>query len=77
MVRVLAVNNYPSRERFERLWASLAGNGAAVTSILWNEVSARMFDSYDGVALSGSPDMMSEPRIQAKYEREINAVVDS
>ena len=77
MVRVLAVNNYPSRERFERLEACLVGNGADVTSAEWNEVSSRMFDSCDGVALSGSPDMMSEPKIQAKYEREINAVVDT
>ena len=77
MVRVLAVNNYPTRERFERLRACLAGNGAAVTSVEWSEVSSRMFDSYDGVALSGSPDMMSEPKIQAKYEKEIDAIIDT
>ncbi len=77
LVRVLAVNNYPTRERFERLESCLRGNGAEVTSASWSEVSARLFDSYDGVALSGSPDMMSEPRIHAKYEKEISALVDT
>ena len=77
LVRVLAVNNYPTRERFERLESCLRGNGAHVTSVEWNEVSPRLFDSYDGVALSGSPDMMSEPKVQAKYEKEIGAILDA
>ena len=75
MVRVLAVNNYPTRERFERLEGCLRDNGAEVTSVEWNEASGRVFDSYDGVALSGSPDMMSEPKIQTKYEKEIEAII--
>ena len=77
MAKVLAVNNYPTRERFERLEKCLRDNGAAVTSIDWEAASAARFDSYDGVALSGSPDMMSDPRIQEKYSREVEAIVDT
>lgn len=77
MPRVLAVNNYPTRERFLRLEGSLKGNGATVTSIEWSEASTAKFNSYDGVALSGSPDMMSEEKTLAKYTREIEAILDS
>ncbi len=77
MVKVLAVNNYPTRERFERLEACLRGNDAAVSSVDWSDVTPRLFDSYDGVALSGSPDMMSEERVQAKFQKEIDAIVES
>lgn len=77
MPRVLAVNNYPTRERFLRLRDCLKGNGAAVTCIEWTDSSARVFNSFDGVALSGSPDMMSEPRVQAKYRKEVDAILDS
>ena len=77
MVSVLAVNNYPTRERFERLEGCLVGNGASVTSVDWNQVEPHLFDSYDGVALSGSPDMMSEEKVQAKYRKEIEALLDS
>jgi GMP synthase (glutamine-hydrolysing) len=77
LASVLAVNNYPTRERFERLVKALAGNGARVTSVDWNQVSARMFDSYAGVVLSGSPDMMSEDRIAAKFSKEMDAILDS
>jgi GMP synthase (glutamine-hydrolysing) A subunit len=74
LVRVLAVNNYPSRERFERLEKCVASNGAEVTSVDWSEVSTHMFDSYDGVVLSGSPDMMSEPKVQSKFSAEVEAM---
>ena len=74
MVKVLAVNNYPTEERFLRLSRCLEDNGARVTSIPWREASAKLFDSFDGVALSGSPDMLSEPRIQAKYAEEVDAI---
>ncbi len=77
MARVLAINNYSKRERFERLESCLRGNGAAVTSIEWNEISKGAFESYDGVALSGSPDMMSEPKTKTKYENEICEIVDA
>lgn len=74
MVKILAVNNYPTRERFERLERCVASNGAEVTSITWDEASPKKFDSYDGVVLSGSPDMMSEPRVQAKFSEEAEAI---
>jgi len=77
LVRVLAVNNYPTRERFERLTKCLKDNGATVESVEWNEVTTFRFNADDGVALSGSPDMMSEPRTQAKYKAEIEAIRDS
>jgi GMP synthase (glutamine-hydrolysing) len=77
LVRVLAVNNYPTRERFERLTKSLEDNGAKVEAIDWDQSSASKFNASDGVALSGSPDMMSDPRVQEKYRREIEAIRDS
>ncbi len=77
MARVLAVNNYPTRERFLRLEGCLEGNGATVTSIEWGEASPSRFNSFDGVALSGSPDMMSQPKTLTKYRREIDAILDS
>ncbi|HEV2225723.1 MAG TPA: gamma-glutamyl-gamma-aminobutyrate hydrolase family protein [Nitrososphaerales archaeon] len=77
MVRVLAVNNYPTPERFERLRQCVEANGAAVTSVEWDSLSRGMFDSFDGVVLSGSPDMMSEERTRAKFARESEAILDS
>jgi len=77
LVTVLAVNNYPTRERFLRLEKCVKGNGAAVTSVDWDRVSTAIFDSYDGVVLSGSPDMMSEERIQAKYRKEMDSILDA
>lgn len=76
-MKVLAVNNYPGPERFRRLVDCLKGNGAAVTSVDWSGASAAGFNSFDGVALSGSPDMMSEDRIRAKYAKEMEAIIDS
>lgn len=77
MATVLAINNYPTRERFERLEKCLEDNGAKVTSVDWNQVSGVRFGSFDGVVLSGSPDMMSEKKVQAKFQAEIDATVDS
>ena len=77
MVRVLAVNNYPTRQRFERLAKSLRDNGAEVGAIDWAGSSAPKFNANDGVVLSGSPDMMSDPRTREKYRREVEAVRDS
>ncbi len=77
MVKVLAVNNYPTSERFERLERCLAENGADVRSVEWSRASTRLFNSNDGVVLSGSPDMMSEARVQAKFSAEIDAIRDS
>ena len=77
MVRVLAVNNYPSAERFDRLRECLVNNGADVTSADWNEADASRFANFDGVVLSGSPDMMSEESTQRKFRTEIEALRDS
>ena len=77
MVRVLAVNNYPTTERFERLRKSLAENGAEVTSTNWAGTRASRFNEFDGVALSGAPDMMSEESTQRKFRAEVDAIRDS
>lgn len=77
MTRVLAVNNYPTLERFEKLRNSLQDNGAKVTAIGWKDASAAKFNKFDGVALSGSPDMLSKPTVQKKYKGEIDAITDA
>lgn len=77
MVKILAVNNYSTRKRFLRLERCLVQNGADVTSIGWMRASAGVFNSFDGVALSGSPDMMSNKQVQTKYGNEVDAVIDS
>ena len=77
LVTILAVNNYPTRERFERLARSLTDNGATVASIEWDQASAERFNSHDGVVLSGSPDMMSEAETQVKFAAEIDGIRDS
>jgi GMP synthase (glutamine-hydrolysing) len=77
MARVLAVNNYPTRERFERLEKSLKDSGAAVNSIDWGAASASTFNRHDGVVLSGSPDMLSDPKSWTKFSRETDAILDS
>jgi GMP synthase-like glutamine amidotransferase len=74
LVKVLAVNNYPTEMRFRRLTRCIEENDAELASVTWEEATAKLFDSFDGVALSGSPDMMSEPRVQAKYAAEISAI---
>ena len=77
MTKVLAVNNYPTLKRFEKLRRSLRENGARVTTIGWKDSSAAKFNSFDGVALSGSPDMLSNPGIQRKYRAEIGAILEA
>lgn len=77
MAKVLAVNNYPTADRFERLERCVMQNGTTVSSVDWNSVSASNFNSYDGVVLSGSPDMLSEPKTWTKYKLEIDAILDS
>lgn len=77
MARVLAVNNYPSPDRFRRLVKSLEANGAEVDQVGRDGATGVKFAGYDGVVLSGSPDMMSEPRTQAEYEKEAEATRDS
>jgi len=77
LTRVLAVNNYSYAERFERLRKCFSDNGAEVTSMSWEMSSAPKFNEFDGVALSGSPDMMSEERVQEKYSVEVDAIRDA
>ena len=77
MVSVLAVNNYPSKERFERLRKCLSENGARVTAADWSDNVASRFNEFDGVALSGAPDMMSEKKTQRKFRTEIDAIRDA
>ena len=48
-----------------------------MTTIGLKEASAAKFNSFDGVALSGSPDMLSNPDIQRKYRGEIDAILEA
>jgi GMP synthase (glutamine-hydrolysing) A subunit len=77
LVRVLVVNNYPTRERVVTLERCVSGNGADVTPMDFGDSSAGKFDSFDGVVLSGSPAMMSEDRTKIRYRHEIDAILDS
>jgi GMP synthase (glutamine-hydrolysing) A subunit len=77
LVRVLTVNNYPSRDRVETLERCVAGNGAEVVPAQWGEASAARFDSCDGVVLSGSPAMLTDPETPVKFKAEMDAVLQS
>jgi len=77
LVKVLVVNNYPSRERVLSLERCLRENGAEVLPADLRGVSPAVFDSCDGVALSGSPDMMSNPKTVSKFQPEADAVLES
>lgn len=74
MTSVLVVNNYPARDRVIRLERCVEGNGTEVTSLDWSRATAGRFDSYDGVVLSGSPDMMTEAKTRKKFEKEAEAI---
>jgi GMP synthase (glutamine-hydrolysing) len=74
MTRVLAVNNYPSLERFERLKVCLEEVGATVTTADKDQCSTALFNDFDGVALSGSPDMLSDSKTVKKYKAELEAI---
>lgn len=77
MSRVLVVNNYPSRERVETLERCIRGNGAEVVPTELEDVSSRRFDSCDGVVLSGSPAMLTDPSTPSKFGGEVEAILDS
>jgi GMP synthase (glutamine-hydrolysing) len=77
LVRVLVVNNYPSRERAETLERCVAGNGAEVISAELGDVSPLRFDTCEGVVLSGSPAMMTDPKTESKFQPEVDAILDS
>jgi GMP synthase (glutamine-hydrolysing) len=77
LVRVLVVNNYPTRERVETLEKCLGGNNATVFSVEWHGVSASRFDSFDGVVLSGSPAMMADRNTKVEFQPEVDAILNS
>lgn len=77
MVKVLAVNNYPTSRRFERLRRCIVENGGDVTTTRWDENLISRFCDFDGVVLSGSPDMMSREDTQEKFRREAEAVMNA
>jgi GMP synthase (glutamine-hydrolysing) len=79
MLRVLAINNYrrPQETRFESLRKVLAENGAEVAFTDWDGTSASKFDDFEGVVLSGAPDMMSEKSTQRKFSAEADAIRDA
>lgn len=52
-------------------------NGATLSSANWSDASASKFNAYDGVVLSGSPDMLSELKTRTKFRLEIDAIMDS
>ena len=77
MANVLAVNNYPSAERFDTLRRCVQECGAEVSSIGWAESRPSKYRAFDGVVLSGSPDMLSKPATQRKFRDEIETVRSS
>ncbi len=77
MPLILVVNNYPTRERFVRLETAVREHGVEVEAKGWNEVGASGFAAYDGVVLSGSPYMLSEPRTVEKFAPVIGAIRDA
>jgi len=77
LVKVLVVNNYPTRERVETLEKCVKGNGAEAVPADWSAASAKKFDSCDGVVLSGSPAMMTDPKTYPKFRPELDAILDS
>ena len=74
MVRILVVNNYPARERVETLERCVRSNGAEVSSVGWRDVTAKRFDSVDGVVLSGSPAMMTDQKTKVDFRREVDSI---
>lgn len=74
MPRVLTVNNYSSGDRFGALATSLTSNGAEVTESAPRDSSPSLFNGFEGVVLSGSPDMLSEQSVQSKYAAEMEAI---
>lgn len=77
MAKVLAVNNYPSRERSEKLAKCLRENGAEVTTIEWGDASSSKFREFDAAVLSGSPEMWTDERTSTEFGSEVQAVLDS
>jgi len=77
LVRVLVVNNYPSRERVVTLERCLKENGAEVIPVELERANATRLDSSDGVVLSGSPAMITAAKTMSRFQPEVDAVLDS
>ncbi len=77
MTKVLVVNNYPTERRAGALEKCFETNGATVTTVDWHESSAAKFDSFDGVVLSGSPEMMTDTGTRTKFKVEAQAILES
>lgn len=75
--RVLVVNNYPSPDRFQRVTEALAAQGARISTMDWSEASAKKFDLYDGVVLSGSPAMLTDPDTISRFRAELDAILQT
>jgi GMP synthase-like glutamine amidotransferase len=73
LVKLLLVNNYANsaRERALRLRSSFEKNGSTGTIVSWDSLASRAWKDFDGVVLSGSYDMLSEPGVQVKFSREV------
>lgn len=77
LTRVLAVNNYPRRDQSGRLAGCIRESGAEVTTIEPGEASRSRFGEFDGVVLSGSPDMWTDGATAGRFEAEVRAVTES
>lgn len=79
MPRLLLVNNYgqSSAERALILRRSLERAGASVEVAGWADASRSLFTRFDGAVLSGSYEMLSSKRTQAKFTAEAEAVLSS
>ncbi len=73
------MNNYgnSARERAVRLKSSLEKNGSTYSLVNWDSVTPVAWKDIDGVVLSGSYDMLSEPGVQAKFSKEIELARES
>lgn len=71
------MNNYPARERSDKLAECLRENGADVTTIEWGEASASKFGEFDAAVLSGSPAMWTDETTLAEFGSEVRALMDS
>lgn len=75
--KILLVDNYCAPQKVTPLKDSLLSSGARVTVIGREDSRAATFNEYDGVALSGSPAMLSENVTSEQFEAEIRAVQES
>ena len=71
------VDNYLVHGKAGQLKESLASNGASVSVTGSSESTARRFNEYDGVVLSGSPAMLSEKGSEVQFLDEMNAIKES